>query len=100
MDSLRLAPRIGGENSNKEFRRKSAADTARTFLITMLFYFYKLIVGPFMKAVSGQNFGCRFQPSCSEYAKQVLSDFGLFEGSVMTVKRLSRCHPWHKEDKS
>lgn len=38
---------------------------------------------------------CRFYPSCSQYAIEALNQRGLLSGSVLAVKRLSRCHPWH-----
>ncbi|MDI3256699.1 MAG: membrane protein insertion efficiency factor YidD [Kyrpidia sp.] len=38
---------------------------------------------------------CRFYPTCSEYAVQALSIHGLVKGSLLTVKRLLKCGPWH-----
>lgn len=38
---------------------------------------------------------CRFQPSCSEYARQSLVRHGLVRGTVRGLKRLLRCHPWN-----
>ncbi len=38
---------------------------------------------------------CRFQPSCSTYAMQALRAHGALRGSWLTVRRLSRCHPFH-----
>lgn len=37
---------------------------------------------------------CRFEPSCSEYAYQALGKYGLFKGSWLAIRRLSRCHPF------
>jgi uncharacterized protein len=37
---------------------------------------------------------CRFEPTCSQYAKQALEEKGIFRGLFLTVKRLVRCHPW------
>ncbi len=37
---------------------------------------------------------CRFQPSCSAYAIQALEKHGAIRGGWLTLKRLSRCHPW------
>lgn len=39
---------------------------------------------------------CRFQPTCSAYAKEAYRKYGLFKGSFLTIKRLLRCHPWAK----
>jgi len=38
---------------------------------------------------------CRFAPSCSEYAREALRSHGVFRGSILAIKRLSCCHPWH-----
>ena len=37
---------------------------------------------------------CRFTPTCSQYAIDALKKHGVFKGLWLTVKRLSRCHPW------
>mgnify|MGYP000950462995 CR=1 FL=1 len=43
---------------------------------------------------------CRFTPTCSNYALEAFRKYGLFKGFWLTVKRISRCHPWggHGED--
>ena len=38
---------------------------------------------------------CRFDPSCSEYSRQVLLTHGLAAGAWLSIRRLARCHPWH-----
>ena len=38
---------------------------------------------------------CRFIPSCSHYACDALSKHGLIKGSWLSIKRISRCNPWH-----
>lgn len=37
---------------------------------------------------------CRFDPTCSEYAVVAFRRFGLLRGGRLTLRRLSRCHPW------
>lgn len=37
---------------------------------------------------------CRYTPTCSQYAVEALRKHGLVKGLWLTVKRLSRCHPW------
>ena len=36
---------------------------------------------------------CRFYPSCSEYAKQAITEHGTLSGSLMATKRILRCNP-------
>ncbi|HHM04126.1 MAG TPA: membrane protein insertion efficiency factor YidD, partial [Gammaproteobacteria bacterium] len=38
---------------------------------------------------------CRFQPSCSAYAEEAYRRHGLVSGTCLTLRRVSRCHPWH-----
>ena len=37
---------------------------------------------------------CRFAPSCSEYAIESIQVYGFLSGSLRSLKRISRCHPW------
>jgi len=38
---------------------------------------------------------CRFHPTCSDYAVEALSRHGVLRGSGLSLRRLSKCHPWH-----
>jgi hypothetical protein len=38
---------------------------------------------------------CRFQPSCSRYGEEAIRLHGAATGAWLTVRRISRCHPWH-----
>lgn len=39
---------------------------------------------------------CKHQPTCSNYAIGVYSEFGFFKGSYLTIKRILKCNPWSK----
>ncbi len=56
------------------------------FFITM----YRKFISPYV----GNR--CRFYPSCSEYAIESLTRFGVFRGSFLAIMRILRCHPWSK----
>ena len=38
---------------------------------------------------------CRFYPSCSQYAVEAITRYGLLRGLAMALRRLLRCHPFH-----
>ncbi len=48
---------------------------------------YQLLISPLL----GPR--CRFYPSCSHYGIEALQTHGLWKGSWLTLKRISRCHP-------
>ena len=37
---------------------------------------------------------CRFEPSCSQYGIEAFKKYGLIKGTFLTVRRISKCHPW------
>ena len=39
---------------------------------------------------------CRFEPTCSEYAMQAIEEHGSLRGSWLALRRLTKCHPWHR----
>ena len=43
---------------------------------------------------SGRQTGCRYLPSCSDYALEAIDRHGPTRGTWMAVRRISRCGPW------
>jgi hypothetical protein len=39
---------------------------------------------------------CRYVPSCSQYGYEAITKYGFWRGGWLTIKRLSRCHPFSK----
>jgi putative membrane protein insertion efficiency factor len=60
-------------------------------LLIALVRLYQRLVSPVLNAVSGPR--CRFHPTCSAYAVQALQHHGALRGSVLTARRIVRCHP-------
>ncbi len=63
---------------------------ALSWPFVLLILLYKVTLSPFI----GRQ--CRFEPTCSTYALGAYREWGVFRGTTLTVKRLSRCHPLHK----
>jgi putative membrane protein insertion efficiency factor len=57
-------------------------------LLIILVKSYRLILSPWLGS------SCRFTPTCSAYSLEALEIHGAAKGSYLTVRRLSRCHPW------
>lgn len=55
---------------------------------------YQRLVSPLLLAVFGPQAGCRFSPSCSQYAIECFQLHPFFYASGLTLKRLGRCQPW------
>lgn len=54
------------------------------------------IVRFYQKAISPlKPPSCRFFPTCSEYSIQAFQRFGAIKGGYLTIKRISKCHPFH-----
>ena len=39
---------------------------------------------------------CIYTPTCSQYAVEAISKYGAWKGGFLAVKRILRCHPFHK----
>lgn len=59
-------------------------------ILIALVRFYQKNISPLTKP------SCRFIPTCSQYALEALEKYGAAKGSWLAVKRLSKCHPFHK----
>ena len=41
---------------------------------------------------------CRFRPTCSVYAVEAISKYGVLKGGYLALRRFLRCHPFYKGD--
>lgn len=62
-------------------------------LLIALIRVYQLTLSRLILAAFGPV--CRFEPSCSRYAVACLEGHGALRGSLLSVKRLCKCHPLH-----
>lgn len=49
---------------------------------------YQVVLSPWLGA------NCRHDPTCSRYAMEALETWGAWKGTALTIRRVSRCHPW------
>ncbi|WP_429150766.1 membrane protein insertion efficiency factor YidD [Anaerotaenia torta] len=52
---------------------------------------YRKYISPLKRTPS-----CIYTPTCSLYAIEALEKYGVFKGTYLAVRRVLRCHPFHK----
>ncbi|MCY1579656.1 membrane protein insertion efficiency factor YidD [Staphylococcus pettenkoferi] len=55
-----------------------------------LIHFYQHFISPMTPRT------CRFYPTCSEYTREAIEVYGPIKGLWLGIKRISKCHPFHK----
>ncbi|MEH7480520.1 membrane protein insertion efficiency factor YidD [Neobacillus drentensis] len=51
--------------------------------------FYQIVISPIKPPT------CRFYPTCSHYGLEAIGRYGALKGGWLTIKRISKCHPFH-----
>jgi uncharacterized protein len=71
---------------------KADFSLSRMFKSTLIAFIrgYQIALSPYF----GQQ--CRFSPTCSQYGIEAINKYGAIKGLAYTIRRLSRCHPWHE----
>lgn len=59
-----------------------------TYPFLFLIKVYQTLISPLTPAT------CRYQPTCSHYAKEALETHGFFKGGRLAIKRIFSCHPF------
>jgi putative membrane protein insertion efficiency factor len=60
-----------------------------------LIQIYQRTVSPVLPALFGPSCGCRFHPTCSQYAAEAVGTHGTLKGAWLTARRLVKCTPLH-----
>ncbi|HMM79851.1 MAG TPA: membrane protein insertion efficiency factor YidD [Pyrinomonadaceae bacterium] len=55
-----------------------------------IIWFYKAAISPYLGRA------CRFEPTCSEYARQAIIKYGAVRGTWLGARRILRCQPFSK----
>lgn len=59
----------------------------------LLLKIYKATISPILKYLFGGG-GCRYNPTCSEYAVDVVEKYGIIRGGFLAIKRVLQCNAW------
>lgn len=60
-------------------------------LFLALIRFYRTNISPLRPPC------CRFIPTCSAYALEAVEKYGALKGGWLALKRICKCHPFHKQ---
>jgi putative membrane protein insertion efficiency factor len=52
---------------------------------------YRALISPIIVANAGP--ACRFEPTCSVYAREAVVEYGPWRGGLMAIRRVLRCRP-------
>ncbi len=63
-----------------------------TWVLLALLDFYRRWLSPAIHAL--EPGGCRYLPTCSEYASMAIALHGPWRGLALALRRLLRCHPF------
>jgi uncharacterized protein len=55
---------------------------------------YRWTISPMWGFLFGPSAGCRFTPTCSQYAMDAIRSRGPLAGGWLAARRICRCHPF------
>jgi len=77
-------------------QKKSGGLPTATMILIFAIRTYRWTISPAQVFLFGPTGGCRFTPTCSEYAMEAVREHGAMAGGWLAVKRICRCHPWSR----
>ena len=66
----------------------------RWLVVKLPFALYRAVLSPAIHLFFGPGYGCRFEPTCSQYAQQAVDLYGPVHGGELALARICRCHPF------
>jgi putative membrane protein insertion efficiency factor len=79
-------------NSGAWFATRHSSFVIRA--LTLAIRAYQLTLSPLQTFLFGPTGGCRFTPTCSQYAMDAIRAQGAMAGGWLAAKRICHCHPW------
>lgn len=83
----------GGRRGGRSNRPGGLLTVFPALVLIFLIQLYRWTLSPALVFLFGANSGCRFTPTCSQYAREAIEQHGALHGSALAVKRICRCHP-------
>ena len=65
-----------------------------TRVLSFLIQLYRWTLSPALAFLFGANSGCRFIPTCSQYAREAIQRHGAMAGGLLALKRVCCCNPF------
>lgn len=59
-------------------------------VVVALIVMYQRVISPMFGPA------CRYQPTCSEYAREAIERYGVARGGWLSMRRIARCHPFRE----
>ena len=56
---------------------------------------YQAVISPVLVVFFGPQAGCRFSPTCSQYALECFQTHSFFRAVFLSLRRIGRCQPFH-----
>ncbi|MEX2007518.1 MAG: membrane protein insertion efficiency factor YidD [Candidatus Levyibacteriota bacterium] len=66
------------------------------YVLILMLLIYTKIISRILDAFFGPNPRCRFEETCSQYSMRAIKEKGALKGILLSLLRLSKCHPFSK----
>jgi putative membrane protein insertion efficiency factor len=67
----------------------------KKIVILLIDGYQKFLSGAILN-ILGVPHACRFNPTCSQYAKKIISEKGIFVGGYLSFSRILKCQPFNR----